>query len=149
MQEIKVNCLVCGEPMRAHDVYGSWIYQCDIDAGHCGQVCMNQDEATALAALQERLAELDQWQPFATAPTDGTTIIGWSDSEGSYPLLLVETPRRDCGVDTCGECDGGPGCGDGVKVWFTPCGEDMSDCLPKLWHSLPEPGGEHRKDGLT
>lgn len=55
MDNLKVNCLVCGEPMRT--------YMNDNEADgvecKCGE-WLNELQADALAAMQERLAELEE-----------------------------------------------------------------------------------------
>jgi len=54
MPELKVNCLVCGEPMRI------FINDSEADgvACKCGQ-WLSEHQATALAAKDQRLAELE------------------------------------------------------------------------------------------
>ncbi len=61
MNKLNVNCLVCGYPMRYTDGDGEPMYDCTECPSNMSVV-----KATALAAMQQRLAELeaerDAWQ---------------------------------------------------------------------------------------
>lgn len=76
----------------------------------------------------------ENWQPFATAPEDGTEIIVW---------------REDAGVFTAKYCPPS-----GIALWepadpefycWFADGEDLTGDLPTLWRPLPPPPSEDER----
>lgn len=72
----------------------------------------------------------ERWQPFTTAPEDGTVILAWREDAGVFTAHYVEEdahlanylnpPEGDC-------------------YWFTTGGEDLTSDMPTHWRPLPEP----------
>lgn len=64
------------------------------------------------------------WQPFATAPEDGTEIIVWREDSGVFTAKFYSADSVFDDVDLAENC------------WFAG-GEDLTFHLPTLWMPLP------------
>lgn len=83
---------------------------------------------TARAALEA--AERAAWQPFSTAPEDGTVVLVFRQDAGAFSAHYVETdshlassmnpPEGDC-------------------YWFSTGGDDLTGDLPTHFRPLPAP----------
>lgn len=80
----------------------------------------------------------DEWQPIATAPQDGTEILGWREDAGvlliwwAAPIdFCTEEELQDIDIDSAESCD-----------WFyvdsTSGGRLDGDEAPTHWMPLPK-----------
>lgn len=76
-------------------------------------------------------SSIGSWRPMASAPRDGTLILGWfPGAETADEIMLIQML----------EFEGDP---DGPQ-WWQHGNDTAVDVEPALWHPLPDPPTERR-----
>lgn len=90
-----------------------------------------------LSALKD--TQPSGWQPFDTAPEDGSEILVWREDAGVFTAEHRPSACECCNwPETCGD-----------ELWFSAAGEDLTDDLPTHWMPLPPPPGEDTQPETT
>ena len=79
---------------------------------------------------------MSEWNPFDTAPTDGTEILVYRKDAGVFMASFIPSAGDD------GEF--GPQM-NGEECWFDNYGDDLTGDLPTHWMPLPDPPKDKRK----
>ena len=94
-------------------------------------VSLRADRENYRAKLLELLDGKSDWQPFETAPMDGTEVLVYGPDTGVF-LAVYQHSIADDGED-------------GHKCWFALTGEDLTNGhLLTHWRPLPEGPGEQQ-----